>query len=81
MTTGLIVLSVDDKEATSVYFYGPLSGRLVSQFQPDGSLHQGGTQQIQFTWTLAPGGTTMLGVRKEGSAVSSYEMKKCTLQP
>ena len=78
---GLVVQNVDAKEATSFYVYGPLRGRFVSQFLPDGSLHQGGSQQITFTWTLDKDRAGMTAVRLEGNNRSTYAMKKCTLQP
>jgi hypothetical protein len=78
---GLVIMTVDAREAVSFYIYGPLRGRLVSQFRPDGSLHQGGNSQITFTWSFGRDPNVLESKRMEGNNSITYTMKKCTLEP
>jgi hypothetical protein len=78
---GLVVTNVTETDATSFYVFGTLRGRLVSQFRPDGSLHQGGNQQITFTWSFGASPNVLQVLRLEGNNRVEYTMKRCTLQP
>jgi hypothetical protein len=78
---GLVVSRVDAREAESFYIFGVLRGGLVSQFRPDGSLHQGGNSHITFTWSFGRDPNVLESVRREGNNSVTYTMKKCTLQP
>ncbi|HLF76467.1 MAG TPA: hypothetical protein VJB57_03165 [Dehalococcoidia bacterium] len=78
---GLVVTNLSATDATSFYVFGNLRGRLVSQFRADGSLHQGGNQQITYTWSFGATPNVLESVRQEGNDRVAYTMRKCTLQP
>jgi hypothetical protein len=78
---GLVVVSMTAQEATGFYIFGGLRGRIVSEFQPDGSLHQGGRGQITFTWSRGRDVNELLSVRQEGNDTITYTMRRCELAP